>query len=200
MDAASRAPWTGLRRPRGMSARRRCRRFLAAQRAITRCSSRTPSVSAAGPGCRMIDDFTSCSSPSRTAGTSCQPGRAATERGLNFLPHHEPKMMSGARRTTSSGSATMRPRPSGSRRELREHVVAAGDADQLRHPADRRDLRLVPLLEIDARPAREPRRARREPRRARPRVPPRARRPSPRSRSSRRACAACAGSRRRCAG
>ena len=46
----------------------------------------------------MIDDFTSCSSRSRTAGTSCQPGRAATLRAENFLPHHEPKMMSGARR------------------------------------------------------------------------------------------------------
>lgn len=39
--------------------------------------------------------------------TSCQPGRAATCSGRNFLPHQEP--MSGARRTTSSGSATMRP-------------------------------------------------------------------------------------------
>ena len=32
-----------------------------------RCICSTPSVSAAGPGCRMIDDFTSCSSRSRTA-------------------------------------------------------------------------------------------------------------------------------------
>lgn len=33
--------------------------YFRAQPEITRCSSRTPSVSAAGPGCRMIEDFTS---------------------------------------------------------------------------------------------------------------------------------------------
>ena len=105
----------------------------------------------------MIDDLTSCSSPSRTAGTSAQPGRAATARGLNFLPHHDPKIMSGARRTTSSGSAMMRSRPSDCCASSGKHVVAARDADQLRHPADAGDLRLVPLLEIDARPARQAR-------------------------------------------
>src|SRR5262249_13219886 len=35
-------------------------------------SASSPSVSAAGPGCRMIGDFTSCSSPSRTAGIATQ--------------------------------------------------------------------------------------------------------------------------------
>src|SRR5574337_1832231 len=49
-----------------------------AQRAITACSASSPSVSAAGPGCRMIGDLISCSSPSRTAGIASQPGRAAT--------------------------------------------------------------------------------------------------------------------------
>ena len=33
---------------------------------------------AAGPGCRMMGDLISCSSPSRTAGTASQPTRAAT--------------------------------------------------------------------------------------------------------------------------
>ena len=61
-----------------------------------------------GPGCRISGDLTSCSSPSRTAGTSANPVRAATCSGLNFLPHHEPMMMSGAARTISCGSATMR--------------------------------------------------------------------------------------------
>ena len=46
-------------------------------------------------------------------------------------------------------------------RQLRKHIVAAGDADELRHPADAGDLRLVPFLEIHARPARETRGARR---------------------------------------
>ena len=39
---------------------------------------RTPSVSAAGPGCRMSADLISCSSLFFTAAMSCQPGRAAT--------------------------------------------------------------------------------------------------------------------------
>ena len=51
--------------------------------------SRTPSVRAAGPGCRMIGDLISCSAPSRTAGIAPQPGRAATFSGRNFLPPGE---------------------------------------------------------------------------------------------------------------
>ena len=69
-SGGARAHWQSLTQP--------CRD---AQPTITRCSAFTPSVSAAGPGCRMIDDFTSCSSPSRTAATPAQPGRSATERG-----------------------------------------------------------------------------------------------------------------------
>ena len=67
-------------------------------------------------------------------------------------------MMSGARRTTSAGSAMMRSRPSGHRRKLGKAVLAARDLDQLADPADAGDLRLVPFLEVDARPARQPRR------------------------------------------
>ena len=76
-----------------------------AHSAITRCSSRTPSVSAAGPGCRMIDDFTSCSSPSRTAGTSCQPGRAATARRVELLaaPRAEDQVRRAPRRLERIG-------------------------------------------------------------------------------------------------
>ena len=36
---------------------------------------------------------------------------------------------------------------------LGKHVVAAGDADELRDPFDAADQRIVPLLEVDARPA-----------------------------------------------
>ena len=39
--------------------------------------------------------------------------------------------------------------------ERREHLDAAGDLDQLRHPVDAGDHRVVPFLEIDARMARE---------------------------------------------
>ncbi len=41
------------------------------------------------------------------------------------------------------------------RRPLWEDVAAAGDVDQLRYPADRADLRFVPLLEVDARSTRQ---------------------------------------------
>src|SRR5439155_688068 len=80
-----------------------------AQRAMMACKASNPSVSAAGPGCRMMGDLISGSSRSRTAGMSAQPDRAATLSGRNFLPHHEPMMISGRLRTTSCGSATMRP-------------------------------------------------------------------------------------------
>src|SRR5437773_7468172 len=70
---------------------------------------RTPSVSAAGPGCRISEDLISCSSPSRTAGTASQPGRAATRPGRNFLPHQEPRITSGRLSTTARGSAITRP-------------------------------------------------------------------------------------------
>ena len=59
-------------------------------------------------------------------------------------------MRSGARRTGSCGSAMTRSRPIFCSREFREHVVAAGDRDQFRDPADRTDHRLVPFLEVDA--------------------------------------------------
>ncbi len=36
-------------------------------------------------------------------------------------------------------------------RELWKNIVAAGDGNQFQHPADARNHRLVPLLEIDAR-------------------------------------------------
>ena len=54
------------------------REARALQAAKIACMRRAPSVSAAGPGWRMSADLISCSSPSRTAGTSTQPGRAAT--------------------------------------------------------------------------------------------------------------------------
>ena len=50
----------------------------------------SPSVSAAGPGCRISGDLISRSQPSRTAGIVSKPGRAATFAGTNFLPHQEP--------------------------------------------------------------------------------------------------------------
>jgi hypothetical protein len=43
----------------------------------------------------------------RTAGISPKPGRVATFSGRNFLPHHEPMMISG-RRTMTSSAVTIR--------------------------------------------------------------------------------------------
>src|SRR5688572_32973674 len=45
-------------------------------------------------------------------------------------------------------------------RQLGKAVLASGDPDQLRHPANAGNLRLVPLLEIHARMSVETRRAR----------------------------------------
>ena len=122
-----------------------------------RGSRASPSVSAAGPGCRMIGDLISCSSPSRTAGTRVPAGARGHVLGPEFLaaPRADDDVRR-ARARTSSGSAMMRSRPSGSRAQLGKAVVAAGDADQLARPSGcARDLRLVPFLEVDARPARQ---------------------------------------------
>src|SRR5204863_9920021 len=64
------------------------------------CNASNASVSAAGPGCRMIGDLISWSSPSRTAGMLAQPARAATSSGRNF-----PRLRraSGAHRIDSVG-------------------------------------------------------------------------------------------------
>ena len=59
------------------------------------------------------------------------------------FPHHDATMISGSRRTTSAGSTT-RPRRVPPVPELGEDVLAAGDLDQLRHPADPRDRRARP--------------------------------------------------------
>ena len=70
-------------------------------------SASSPSVSAAGPGCRISGDLISRSQPERTAGMASKPSRAQTFAGTNFLPHQEPTMMSGAAAITSRGD-TMR--------------------------------------------------------------------------------------------
>src|SRR5258707_11545860 len=64
-------------------------------------SASSPSVNAAGPGCRMSGDLISRRKPSRTAAISAKPGRAATFVGTNFLPHQEPMMMSRSEEHTS---------------------------------------------------------------------------------------------------
>jgi hypothetical protein len=50
-------------------------------------SAASPSVSAAGPGCRIKDDSISCSAPHWTAAEQSNPGLLATFCGRNFLPH-----------------------------------------------------------------------------------------------------------------
>src|SRR4029078_10181240 len=64
-------------------------------------SALSPSVNAAGPGCRISGDLISRRKPSRTAGIESKPGRAATFPGTNFLPHQEPPMISGRAAITS---------------------------------------------------------------------------------------------------
>src|SRR6185437_6439727 len=86
------------------------RRYIAcfwAHSPMIPASASSPSVSAAGPGCRISVDLTSRSQPVATAGTWAKPGRAATLAGTNFLPHQEPMMMSG-RAPITSAADTMR--------------------------------------------------------------------------------------------
>jgi len=77
------------------------------QRRITRCRASSPSVSAAGPGCRMIGDLISCNSPSRTAGTPSSrlgtpPDRAGSacrtrsEDDVRGTAHHLPRVRQDA--------------------------------------------------------------------------------------------------------
>ena len=98
---------------------------------------------------------------------SCQPGRASDRSGRTGLPHHDATMTSGSRRTTSARFDDAILGELGMCRSSGKIGVAAGDLDQLLDPLDARDQRIVPLLEVDARPARQLRRARRESRRGR---------------------------------
>ena len=62
-----------------------------------------PSVSAAGPGCRISADLISMMRSFGTAGIASQPGRCRILSGTTFLPHQEAKMTSGAAAITSCG-------------------------------------------------------------------------------------------------
>src|ERR1700682_485060 len=63
----------------------------------------SPSVSAAGPGCRISGDLISTMRSLRTAGISFQPGRFLILSGTTFLPHHDARITSGAAARTTSG-------------------------------------------------------------------------------------------------
>ncbi len=107
-----------------------------------------------GPRLQDQGDLISRSQSLRTAGTASKPGRALTFAGTNFLPHQEPMMMSGAARDhgVRRDDAFCRGFHSG---QFGKNIDAAGDLDQFRHPADAGNHRLVPFLEIDARPVPE---------------------------------------------
>ena len=116
------------------------------------------------------------------------------------LPHHEPMITSGAAAITCS-LVTMRSLASRACAQLREDRVAARDLDQLLDPLDAGDQRIVPLLEIDARPSRKRAPPARECASSPLRSSSRERlAPCPTRRRCRRARESSAGSRRRCAG
>ena len=62
----------------------------------------SPSVSAAGPGCRISADLISTMRLLRTAGISFQPGRYLILSATTFLPHHDARITSGAAARTAS--------------------------------------------------------------------------------------------------
>ena len=69
-------------------------RDICGHNAATIASS--PSVSAAGPGCRISGDLISTMRLLRTAGISLQPGRCLIRSGTTFLPHQDARITSGA--------------------------------------------------------------------------------------------------------
>src|ERR1700731_4489862 len=74
---------------------------ITGHRAFTIASS--PSVSAAGPGCRISGDLISTMRLLRTAGISLQPGRVRILSGTTFLPHQDARIRSAAASRTTSG-------------------------------------------------------------------------------------------------
>src|SRR5262249_15387547 len=82
----------------------RCARS-SGQSAATIASS--PSVSAAGPGCRISGDFISTILLFFTAGIPSHPAREEIFSGTTFFPHHDARMTSGAAAITAS-ALTMR--------------------------------------------------------------------------------------------
>ena len=74
---------------------------------IIACRAASPSVSAAGPGCRISDDLISWSAPRLHRRYLLEARPLYDFFRTEFLPHHEPMMMSGARPITSS-AVTMR--------------------------------------------------------------------------------------------
>ena len=94
-----------------------------------------------GPGCRISGDSISTMWPSRTAGTASPAGSV-----LGFCSGHDLLAAPGgeddvrAAATTASG-ATMRVLRRTARFQFHKHVVATGDLDQFRDPADSADQR-----------------------------------------------------------
>src|SRR4051794_6122323 len=80
---------------------RLCPPYGSGHSAFTIASS--PSVSAAGPGCRISGDLISTMRLLCTAGISFQPGRCLILSGTTFLPHQDARITSGAASRTASG-------------------------------------------------------------------------------------------------
>ena len=93
----------------------------------------------------------------RTAEIAIQPGRARMASVSTFMPHHEARMTSGSRADNGGGIDDTILRFAAVA-QFGEDGIAAGDFDQLFDPADAADQRVVPLLEVNTRAAREFRR------------------------------------------
>jgi hypothetical protein len=109
-----------------------------------------PSVSAAGPGCRISGDLISKIRFAVTAGDLIPAGAGpnAIRHDLFAAPGGEDHVRAGRRDGVRRDDPVL---GRGTRAKMAADVVAAGDLDQLGNPADPGDQRLVPLLEEDAR-------------------------------------------------
>jgi hypothetical protein len=109
-----------------------------------------PSVSAAGPGCRISADLVSTMRSFRTAGIASQPDRCRILSGMTLLAAPRGKNDVGRcsdhvpwRNDTVFGSHLFS--------QFGERLLATGDLDEFRDPVNPADERIVPLLEINLR-------------------------------------------------
>ena len=114
----------------------------------------SPSVSAAGPGCKIkrrldLVNGAAAAPPARSVKSR---SRLTTFSGRNFFPHHEPTIISG-RESITSAAVTMRSLADLPVARSPKISSAAGYLNQFRDPGYPGDHRIVPFFEIDLRPA-----------------------------------------------
>ena len=156
-NTPSRAP--RARRPRSTTSRSSSAVFSQYESTLRRPSrmrtrSSSPSVSAAGPGCRMRALSISWTWPVFTAVIALPPRALAEGVLLDGLAAPRGHDHLGVLRASTSSAVTKRSFAALPCERSANTSSPPAICDQLAHPADARDHRVGPLLEVDARPLR----------------------------------------------